>query len=166
MFVEPDHIQVGGGHVLHGCPSCTAKYITLVLIAPDETRAEYNILTCENVFKTYIQDLYNLYTGKYKETQAHEFVEPVTAVYVDEIIDPKEWLNCIKWSRYRREAENGSLELFVVRRNNCTFYYAIGPGGTLLVNRNNEFMKIHPSTVELLTGETRYTCRKPTLVRI
>lgn len=139
--------------------------MTLILIASNGQRAEYKILTCEYVLKSYIQDLYNLYIGKFIN-QAHELVQSATAIYVENVIHPKEWLNCIKWSRAQNMNNESSLELFVARSKNSSFYYAVGPSGNVLMNSNNDVLKIHNSTVEILSGNIKYICKNPKIICI
>lgn len=162
MFVEPTNVDVGESYVLHGCPACRAKLITLLLITPTGARAEYKLLICEQVSKAYLQDLYNLYIGRVRDV-THEMVSPVTTIYVDEIVNPKEWLNCVKWARYRCKSDLESLELFIDRPKNPNFFYALGTSGTMLIGKNEEIIKIHNVTLQTLTGKTTYTCRKPVI---
>lgn len=158
-------------YTLYGCPRCpTLKYITLVLIAPDG-RSESTLLTCSNVYKTYLHDLYQVYTGlsAVHQPSLYEWVDSITVLHVPKLVDPKEWLNCLQWSRfYRVDESTGCLELFVSRPRDSTFYYALGPEGNILVNRHdvNETLRVHGSTVQVWTGEEGNACHKPTLMKV
>ncbi len=141
--------------------------MTLILTTPGGEQSEYKVAICENVCKTYLEDLYKLYNKDDRvidlDSRQYELVESVTRLNVDEIVHPDEWLHCIKWSKFCRHEKDCSLEIFVARPKDSAFYYAIGSRGTLMVNRDNgiEIIKIHHNTVEVLSGETRYVCRKP-----
>lgn len=144
------------------------KIVTLILVEPDGSSAEYTLLICSRVAKSYLFDLYSLYAGRAREKEKAEYVESIITFAVDEIANPDEWLNCIAWSRYRREEKKASLELFVVRPAKSEFYYAVGTDGTLLISRENpnESIAIHESTVDVLCGTSRLYCNKPTIVWI
>ena len=112
-------------------------------------------------------DLYSLYAGYTQQNISAEYIESIIILNVDEILaNPDEWLNCIVWSRYRQWEKKASLEMFVKRPKKSEFYYAVGTNGTLLINQRNqnETIKIHENTVEVLCGRSRLYCNKPTIV--
>lgn len=171
MFVEPDCAHPVDAYTAYGCPRCPApKYITLVQIA-FHGRSESTLLICSNVYKTYLQDLHTLYTGlpPVHSPPPYERVDSITVLRVPQIVDPKEWLNCIQWLRfYRVDETTACLELFVKRPRDSTFYYALGPEGKVLVNRHDvdETLHVHGSTVQVWSGADGNACRKPTLMTV
>lgn len=107
-------------------------------------------------------DLYTLYVGKQQQEQVPpEYVSSVTTMPVDDaILEPSVWVECIQWSRYRRQGETKCLEVFVRRPCQSQLYYAVGMEGTILMNET-DFIQIHPSTVEILCGESKLSCLNP-----
>lgn len=148
------------------------KCITLLLINPEGRWSEHTLLTCANVPQSYLQDLYTLYTGKsqLQTVQEDQKVESITALYVDDDqLDPSRWLHCIRWSRYREQDPNSRcLEIFIARPKESTFYYALGPRGTLMINRNNvhETLRVHESTIRMLSGHASPFCSNPTIEKV
>lgn len=71
-----------------------------------------------------------------------------------------------KWTKYCKEG--ASLEIFVDRPENSTFYYVLGSPGRLLVNRNkfNETIQVHSTTIEILAGESKSFCNNRTIMRV
>lgn len=137
------------------------KLITLIMITPKGNRAEYKIFCCGRLPKTYLLDLYTLYIGKEnKEESCSEHIQPITILQVEKIIEPNMWLDCVKWSRFRRQGQKECLEVFVSRPRNSQLYYAVGPKGTILIS-SNESVKIHQSTVEILCGKSTLHCSNP-----
>lgn len=137
------------------------KPITLVMTTPKGEHAEYNLFCCSRLPKTYLMDLYALYEGiENQEQTVAEHVQSVTTLRVDKIVDPSLWINCILWSRYRRQGENASLELFVGRLKHSQMYYAVGTSGTLLMSPSTT-IKVHTSTIQMLCGESKTNCSNP-----
>lgn len=96
--------------------------------------------------------------------QPLQFVKTVTTLQVEKIASPREWLNCIQWSRYQKlGSELSSLELFVVRPFDSNFYYAVGEEGTILMCRDSttKTLKLNRDTVSVLTGGSNDCCLKP-----
>lgn len=137
------------------------KLITLIMTTPTGDRAEYKLFCCGKLPITYLMDLYALYVGKESpdETQPG-YVQSITTLQVDKILEPNVWLDCIKWSRYRKQGERECLEIFISRPKESRGYYAVGPKGTLLISLN-ESIKIHQSTVDIWCGQTTMYCSRP-----
>lgn len=137
--------------------------VTLIMVAGGENRAEYSLLCCERMPQSYLTDLYALYAGRESQgAAAAGRVPSVVTLRVDEISEPSLWLDCIKWSRYRRQGEERrSLEVFVGRPTGSQLYYAVGPKGDVLVGGPNESIGIHESTVRILCGESKTGCPNP-----
>lgn len=147
------------------------KCITLVLVTPCAERKSYTLFTCSNVFITYLMDLYTLYTGHEKWCApifSADTIQSIVTLQVEDIIDPCHWLNCIQWTRYRRQGSEFCLEWFVSRPKHSAFYYSLGVQGNLLVNKNNpnETIQIHEKTVHMMTDEIVSCCRKPIIIQI
>lgn len=153
---------------MRGCHYCPMKIVTLITVEPDGSSAEFILLICSRVAKSYLVDLYSLYVGRAQQTENAEYVDSVITLTVDKILNPDEWMNCIVWSRYRRQDKKASLEIFVKRPAKSEFYYAVGTNGTLLISRKNanESIVIHESTVDVLCGKSRLYCNDPTIVWI
>lgn len=151
---------------MSGCHYCRMKVVTLILVKPDGSSAEYILLICSRVAKSYLVDLYSLYRGYAQPKENAEYVDSIISLTVDEIFNPDEWLDCIAWSRYRQEEKKASLELFVKRPAKSEFYYAVGTNGTLLISRRNtsESIVIHENTVDVFCGRSRLYCNNPTIV--
>lgn len=114
-------------------------------------------------------DLYSLYRGVDSSPTTGSFVKDVTMLQVDEILNPEEWLSCVKWCRYRHlGGDSKSLELFVARPTRSGFYYSVGEDGALLVSHENpnHSIKIHKETVETMTGESAEYCLRPTIMLV
>lgn len=140
------------------------KLITLIMSTPSGDRAEYTLLCCPRLPKTYLMDLYALYVGKEQEVVLPEEVQSLTSLKVAEILDPSGWLECIQWSRFRREGEERKcLEVCVSRPLKSQVYYAVGMKGNVLMNAD-ESIQVHPSTVEILCGESKTSCLRPRAV--
>lgn len=166
MFVEPSVIQSYGMCALHhGCRS--VKCISLIL-SSDSERVEYTLLICARVPVSYLMDLYSLYRGIDTRPTGPGFVQTVTTLNVDEIVNPEEWLHCLKWSRFQKRGQDSSLEWFVARPKGSTFYYSIGDSGTLLVSRENpcETLRVNRETVEMVSGNSVEYCVKPLVCRV
>lgn len=134
------------------------------MITPDGDRAEYTLLCCGRMPKTYLMDLYALYARKENQAEsASEHVPPIVTLRVDALSDPSQWLDCIKWSRFRRQGERKCLEVFVSRPTQSQMYYAVGTKGDILIGPN-ESIKIHASTVNILCGESKTSCPSPKVV--
>lgn len=132
---------------------------------PRGERAEYNLLVCSRLPKTYLLDLYALYAGTEGEEMTVEAPLPsMTSLQVEELIEPREWLDCIKWSRFRRQGDRKCLELFVSRPLYSRHLYAVGKKGDILVDANGYTVKIHQSTVDILCGESRTYCSDPKIL--
>ncbi|GIY73865.1 hypothetical protein CEXT_54921 [Caerostris extrusa] len=130
----------------------------------ESERMEYSLLICSKVPVSYLMDLYCLYRGINSPPMGPFYVKTVTVLCVEKVVDPEEWLYCIKWSKYQSQCEHSSLELFISRRNRSLFYYAVGDVGNLLVSReNNHTIQIHSETVQMLTGITGEYCHKPAI---
>lgn len=147
------------------------KTITILLVERASGKcAEFVLLICSRVSKSYLVDLYTLYLGRTQEQENNlsEYVESINTFTVDEISNPDVWLNCISWSRYRQRDEKASLELFIKRPKKSEFYYAVGTAGTLLINRKNanDSIKIHENTVDILCGKSRLHCTNPTVILV
>lgn len=139
------------------------KLITLIMITPKEDRAEYKLLCCSRLPKTYLMDLYTLYMGKENQKESYpEHVQSIITLEVDAVIEPSVWLTCIKWSRFRRQGPTKCLEIFVSRPKESQMYYAVGPNGTILISLNNT-IQIHQSTVDILCGESKMHCSQPNI---
>lgn len=153
---------------MRGCHFCPKKIVTLILVKPDGSSAEFILFICSRVSKSYLIDLYSLYLGRAQQKENSEYIESVIILTVDKISNPDDWLNCIVWSRYRQEEKKASLELFVKRPVKSEFYYAVGTDGTLLINQKNpnESIKIHENTVDVLCGKSKLYCNNPTIVLI
>lgn len=130
-----------------------------------EEQREYSIAICSRVAQSYLSDLVTLYTGKEQSATTSDYVQSVTNLNVTEIIDPSKWFKCIQWSYYRCNKNHKCLELFITRPSSSSLYYAVGEKGTLLVNRYNlkDLLKINDNTVDVLTGQSKLYCLKPTL---
>ena len=166
MFTEPHHVQCNlNVRSLHGCIFCTMKLITLIMSTPKGERAEYNLLTCSRLPKTYLLDLYTLYVGRNGDEATVEATLPLMAsLHVETIIEPNEWLDCIKWSRFRQEGHLKSLEIFVSRPFFSQHLYAVGEKGNILVDSDGFTIKIHETTVQILCGESKVYCSNPKIV--
>ena len=142
------------------------KTVTLILFTPTGSSAEFTLLICSKVSKSFLMDLYSLYVGYTLPEESLEYVESIITLNVDKIINPDEWLNCIVWSKYQQIEKSASLELFIKRPEKSEFYYAVGISGILLLGRTNpnEMIKIHENTVEILCGKSRLYCNKPTII--
>lgn len=141
---------------------CPMEVITLIMVEKGN-QAEYNVLCCSRLPKTYLMDLYALYVGKSQESSQPEWVQPIVTMKVDKILDPSDWLDCIQWSRYRQEGDKKCLEVFVRRPINSQVYYAVGTRGTVLIGQN-ESIQIHTSTVDILCGESKLSCPNPKII--
>lgn len=106
-------------------------------------------------------DMYVLYMGieNQKQTVAEQ-VQSVTTLQVDKIVEPGLWINCILWSRYRQQADNACLELFVGRLKHSQMYYAVGTSGNLLISPSST-VKVHESTIKILCGQSKMYCSNP-----
>lgn len=166
MFLEPRPITGMTPFVSHGCPNCTLIELTLVLV-DSERRQEYGLLACQRVAISYLMDLYALYrdiSGSPNVPPAP--IKPVTTLQVDRVVDPREWLHCIQWSRYQQRGKDASLEWFIARPTDAGFYYSLGEDGTLLMPRDNtrlEMLTVNPETVRTIAGQSTMYCNKPTL---
>lgn len=146
--------------------------MTMTLILKDKTlyQVEYNYLICSRVSTNYLMDLYSLFKGINANTQIlSTTIGTVTMMLVDEIIDPEEWLHCIKWTRYRRLSDSRkSLEWFIARPTQSRFYYSIGEDGTVLVCSKppQETLVISRDTVQTVLGESGKYCQNPTFIKI
>lgn len=164
MFVKPGFINGMSSYVSHGCPNCRLECVTLILI-DDKNREEFKLLTCERVAVSYLQDLYSLY----KDVDSLPPIPPspvksVITLQVKEIIHPKVWLDCLKWTRFEELQPHSSLEWFVVRSENSGFYYSVGEEGTLLIPRDGcNSIQIHSETVKTVCGKSLLFCNAPIL---
>lgn len=137
------------------------KLITLIMTTPKGDRAEYKLFCCSRLPKTYLMDLYTLYVGKENQKESYpEHVQSIITLEVDTILEPSVWLDCIKWSRFRRQGQTECLEVFVSRPKESQMYYAVGPNGTILISLNKS-IQIHQSTVDILCGESKINCTNP-----
>lgn len=165
MFVDPHVVRSDrAGYCLRGCPRCAMKPVTLVMITPRGDRSETELFCCCRLPETYLADLYALYSGGGAGVgqTAPEHVRSVTSLVVDEIVDPKLWLDCVLWSRYRREGGAASLEVFVRRPRNSRSFYAVGIKGNVLTSPE-ESIRIHESTVGILCGKSKRDCPDPVI---
>ncbi|GFQ93069.1 uncharacterized protein TNCT_69021 [Trichonephila clavata] len=167
MFVEPHMIDGQFPRVTHGCPNCSPKVITLVLVN-DQQRFEYTLLVCERVAVSYVMDLYALFTRVNAPRMPNTPLKSVNTLRVHDILEPYKWLQCIQWTRYQQQGQKVSMEWFITRPNNSGFYYSLGEGGSLLVSRENnmEMIQIHPETVRTIAGLSTDFCTRPTLQQI
>ena len=131
------------------------------MTTPRGESAEYNLLCCNRLPKTYLTDLYTLYTGKEGESLLTTSVQSITSMQVEKLIEPKEWLNCIQWSRFRREGEKKCLEVFITKPIHSELFYAVGEKGEVWVGTNGTTLKIHTTTVQVLCGESKMNCSNP-----
>lgn len=162
MFVVPDFIRGATPFVVHGCPHCTLKCVTLVLDADE--RKEYTLLACDSVSVAYLRDLFALYVGKDSQQVSTSLIQPIVTLNVDKIINPNEWLGCILWTRYKRSGDKSTLEWCIRQAGGrASFYYSVGEDGSLLVPQEGSMIQIHKQTVEVVTGLSTLLCRKPTL---
>jgi hypothetical protein len=133
----------------------------------DGVEREYSYLICSRVPRAFVHDLYALYSLKRIESSG-SFIGPVLLLRVEEIIDPEEWLRCVKWTRYRKVGHgDASLEWFIARPKNSAFYYSVGEEGTLLLSKDDDdSIEIHRDTVCMFTKESSDFCHDPILTRI
>lgn len=142
------------------------KLVTLILVTPTGERAEYSLFCCCRLPKTFLIDLYTLYVGKEQvEELLPEYVQSVTSLQVDTILEPSLWLDCLKWSRFRREEDKACLEIFVSRPKKSELYYAVGSTGALLIGKGHT-IRIHESTVKILCGESKSSCSNPKRMQV
>lgn len=140
------------------------KPITLVLTTLKGERAEYNLLCCSRIPKSYLMDLYVLYMGiENQNPTVTEPIQSVTTLQVEEIMEPNVWIDCILWSRYRQQGETACLELFVGRPKHSQMYYAVGTSGTLLISPSAT-IKVHESTIQILCGQSKMYCSNPRIM--
>lgn len=139
--------------------------MTLVLVDPEQRRKEYNMLVCERVSISYLMDLYSLYQAKDSPRMPPVYVKPVTMLKVDELLDPEDWLNCIRWTRFQQHGGDTSLEWFIARPKGAGFYYSLGEDGSLLMPQDTRMsiLSINPETVLGVAGQSSLTCSKPIL---
>ena len=164
MFVEPGLVTHVLPLVSHGCPTCELHCITLVLMDDTEIK-EYTVLMCERVTKSYLMDLYTLHVEMPVIETTNDLIQSVTTLHVPRVIDPKEWLHGIRWTRYRKYGmEDHSLEWFIRRGPNTSgHYYSVGSDGTTLIPRDSRMsnLSVHSATVKAVSG-LGY-CKHPTL---
>lgn len=139
--------------------------MTLVLVDPEQQRKEYSLLTCQRVAISYLMDLYALYRGTNSPQMPPIPIKPVTMLQVAEIVDPRHWLDCIRWSRYQRQGGDASLEWFIARPTYAGFYYSLGEDGSLLLPRDSRIptMTINAETVRTVAGQSATACAQPVI---
>lgn len=113
-------------------------------------------------------DLYALYRGENAPQAPASFVKSITTMNVEKVLDPEEWLPCIRWARYRQVGNDASMEWFIARPTNSMFYYSLGEDGSLLVPRENnmEMIQINAETVKAIAGVSSMFCKNPTIIRV
>lgn len=142
------------------------------------------MVVCDGLSAHYLIDLYRLYGKTCGLPDAGGKISSVLTIRGQDS-NPKEWLGCVKWSRFRRAppavatmcaataaAANGndlmSLEVLVERPGETSLYYAVGESGTLLVSSSNpsDTMEIHEETVKILAGESCEYCTCPMILLV
>lgn len=113
-------------------------------------------------------DLYNLHSGGAFCQNLEPSIGTVTKLQVLECVDPAEWLNCVKWTRYVTTfGSKQCLQVWVQeRKGKLKSYYAIGESGTCWISDENETVQVSKETVDVLCRKSSEYCNEPRTLRV